>query len=218
MPEIDLGRVVGAEGPQGPQGPQGPAGEQGPQGIPGPQGIQGPAGEQGPPGETGPQGPAGPEGPTGPAGESGETGPQGPAGPEGPEGPEGKTGPQGPAGNNGKSAYQAAKEAGLQATEDEFNQALVKIADGHFKIPLPTEVIFTAGQWSGEDVKTLNIQQATHGQEDGQFCFVIRHNKGGVYTSGTWAVLSTSVQFDTSTKEVKLTGQDAYDGSITFVR
>lgn len=128
MPEIDLGRVVGADGPQGPQGIQGPAGEIGPQGIPGPQGPvgeqgpqgpegpqgpagetgpqgkqgpQGPAGEQGPMGPEGPQGPAGPEGPTGATGKTGATGPQGPAGPEGPEGPQGPTGPQGPAGPAG---------------------------------------------------------------------------------------------------------------------
>lgn len=128
MPEINLGKVVGADGPQGPQGIQGPAGERGPQGIPGPQGPvgeqgpqgpegpegpagktgpqgeqgpQGPVGQQGPMGPEGPQGPAGPEGPTGATGKTGATGPQGPAGPEGPEGPQGPTGPQGPAGPAG---------------------------------------------------------------------------------------------------------------------
>ena len=42
---IDLGRVVGAIGPQGEQGPQGAQGPQGPQG---PHGPQGPQGQQGP--------------------------------------------------------------------------------------------------------------------------------------------------------------------------
>lgn len=64
MPEIDLGLVVG---PQGPQGEMGPQGETGPQG---PQGIQGPQGEQGAVGPTGAQGEQGPQGATGEAGKS----------------------------------------------------------------------------------------------------------------------------------------------------
>lgn len=54
MPTFDLGKVVGAQGPQG---------EQGPQGIQGIQGEQGPQGIQGIQGETGPQGPQGEQGP-----------------------------------------------------------------------------------------------------------------------------------------------------------
>lgn len=50
MAKIDLGQVVG---PQGPAGDPGPAGERGPQGPAGDRGPQGPAGERGP------QGPAG---------------------------------------------------------------------------------------------------------------------------------------------------------------
>ena len=53
MPQIDLGQVVGPQGPIGPEGPAGP---------------QGPEGPQGPVGETGPQGPEGPAGPQGPQG------------------------------------------------------------------------------------------------------------------------------------------------------
>lgn len=65
MATLDLGKVVGPQGPQGAAGPAGPAGETGP---------------AGPQGATGPQGPAGAAGPAGPAG---ETGPQGVAGPAG---------------------------------------------------------------------------------------------------------------------------------------
>lgn len=65
MATLDLGKVVGPQGPQGATGPAGPAGETGP---------------AGPQGATGPQGPAGETGPAGPAG---ETGPQGVAGPAG---------------------------------------------------------------------------------------------------------------------------------------
>lgn len=117
MPEIDLGKVVGADGPQGPQGPQGPAGEQGPQGIPGPQGPQGPAGDPGP------------------------AGPEGPQGIQGVQGPEGPQGPQGPAGNNGmdgadgKSAYQAAQEGGFTGSESQFNSNLASLRNGPF-LPL----------------------------------------------------------------------------------
>ena len=69
MAEIDLGKVVG---PQGPQGPKGDTGAQGP---------AGPQGEQGPKGDTGPQGATGPAGPQGEQGPQGIQGPQGPAGP-----------------------------------------------------------------------------------------------------------------------------------------
>ena len=62
MAKVDLGSVVGPQGPTGKTGPQGPAGKTGP---------------QGPAGDTGPQGPTGKTGPQGPAG---KTGPQGPAG------------------------------------------------------------------------------------------------------------------------------------------
>ena len=64
MAELNLGHVVGAQGPQGTTGPQGPQGEQGPKGDTGPQGPQGVPGPQGPQGiqgETGPAGPTGPE-------------------------------------------------------------------------------------------------------------------------------------------------------------
>lgn len=56
MPELDLGQVVG---PQGPQGEIGPKGETGPQGPEGPQGNPGPEGPAGPAGPQGIQGPAG---------------------------------------------------------------------------------------------------------------------------------------------------------------
>lgn len=64
MAELNLGHVVGAQGPQGETGPAGPQGEQGPKGDTGPQGPQGVPGPQGPQGiqgETGPAGPTGPE-------------------------------------------------------------------------------------------------------------------------------------------------------------
>ena len=57
MPTIDLGLVVG---PQGPQGETGPAGATGATGPAGPTGATGPTGPAGPQGETGPQGDPGP--------------------------------------------------------------------------------------------------------------------------------------------------------------
>ena len=59
MATIDLGRVMGPQGPQGERGPAGPTGAQGPQGPTGPTGPQGPQGERGP---QGPQGIAGAKG------------------------------------------------------------------------------------------------------------------------------------------------------------
>lgn len=133
MATMDLGKVVGPQGPAGEQGAVGPAGPagadgavgavgpQGPQGEIGPVGPAGPAGEQGPVGDAGPrglQGEQGPAGPQGPKGETGETGPQGPkgdkgdagpAGPQGPKGDTGATGPQGPKGNTGATGPQGLK-------------------------------------------------------------------------------------------------------------
>lgn len=59
---VDLGSVVGPQGPRGVTGAEGPKGEtgaQGPKGDTGAQGPKGEAGERGPKGETGAQGPKG---------------------------------------------------------------------------------------------------------------------------------------------------------------
>lgn len=88
---VDLGDVVG---PQGPTGPQGTTGEVGPTG---PTGPQGPKGDDGPVGPQGAQGGAGPQGPAGKDGAQGAEGPQGPAGPKGDQGLPGAQGPAGPA-------------------------------------------------------------------------------------------------------------------------
>lgn len=47
MAKVDLGKVVGPQGPKGPAGDTGPRGPQGAQGDTGPRGPQGPAGENG---------------------------------------------------------------------------------------------------------------------------------------------------------------------------
>ena len=65
---VDLGRIVGADGPEGPQGPQG---------------DPGPAGADGSDGADGATGPAGADGADGADGAAGATGPQGPAGADG---------------------------------------------------------------------------------------------------------------------------------------
>ncbi len=81
------------------------------------QNIRGPQGEPGPAGADGAQGPKGETGETGPQGAKGDTGAQG------------ETGPQGPAGADGKSAYQAAVEAGYSGTEAELCAALASLGD-----------------------------------------------------------------------------------------
>lgn len=70
MAEINLGKVVGEQGPQGVQG----AGEQGAQGV---QGSQGPQGDRGYQGDDGGQGVQGNQGSQGPQGSQGEQGVQG---------------------------------------------------------------------------------------------------------------------------------------------
>ncbi len=119
---VDLGSVVGPQGPRGETGAEGPKGEtgaQGPKGDTGAQGPKGEAGERGPKGETGAQGP---KGDTGAQGPKGDTGAQGPKGDPGERGPKGETGAQGPRGETGagflvKGYYETASalEASVQA-------------------------------------------------------------------------------------------------------
>jgi len=118
---VDLGSVVGPQGPRGETGAEGPKGEtgaQGPKGDTGAQGPKGEAGERGPKGETGAQGP---KGDTGAQGPKGDTGAQGPKGDPGERGPKGETGVQGPKGETGagflvKGYYETASalEASVQ--------------------------------------------------------------------------------------------------------
>ena len=95
---IDLGSVMGPQGPKGETGPAGPQGQTGPQGA---KGDTGATGAEGPKGATGDTGPKGEPGEKGEKGEKGDTGAQGPKGDPGETGPQGQTGPQGPAGPQG---------------------------------------------------------------------------------------------------------------------
>ena len=110
MAKINLGRVVGTQGPKGERGERGP---QGPTGAVGPAGAKGDKGDTGATGATGARGPQGLQGPkgeqglrgaTGPKGDRGDTGPQGATGPAGPKGDQGLRGATGPAGPNAVSA------------------------------------------------------------------------------------------------------------------
>ena len=65
MAKVDLGQVVG------PQGPRGATGAQGPKGATGAQGPKGDTGAPGPKGATGAQGPKGATGAQGPKGDPG---------------------------------------------------------------------------------------------------------------------------------------------------
>ncbi len=80
LKEVDLGSVIGPQGPKGDTGPKGATGAQGPKGD---TGAQGPVGAQGPKGDTGAAGPTGPQGPKGATGATGLQGPQGAQGPRG---------------------------------------------------------------------------------------------------------------------------------------
>jgi hypothetical protein len=80
---VEIGTILGPQGPQGPPGPQG---------VPGVDGQAGPEGAEGPAGPEGPRGTMGFPGPQGLAGDQGEAGPQGPQGPTGPQGPAGADG------------------------------------------------------------------------------------------------------------------------------
>ncbi len=99
--ELDLGSVIGPQGPKGDTGPQGPKGD---------------PGEQGPKGETGERGPMGP---AGQQGEKGATGAQGPVG---------KTGQQGPAGTRGSMWYTGTGITGTNTTGAVFPSSGVSAA------------------------------------------------------------------------------------------
>ena len=71
MAKVDLGQVVGPQGPQGKTGAQGPQGLKGDPGPQGPQGLKGDTGERGPQGLKGDTGAQGPQGARGPQGEPG---------------------------------------------------------------------------------------------------------------------------------------------------
>ena len=98
---MDLGAVVGPQGPKGETGARGEKGDTGAQGPKGETGAQGPKGETGARGETGETGPQGPKGETGAQGPQGETGERGPKGDPGERGPKGETGALGPKGETG---------------------------------------------------------------------------------------------------------------------
>ncbi len=57
---INVGHIMGPQGPKGDIGPTGPKGDQGPRGFQGPQGIEGQIGPKGEKGDTGPAGIPGP--------------------------------------------------------------------------------------------------------------------------------------------------------------
>lgn len=101
---IDLGSVIGPQGPKGETGPEGPQGQTGPAGAQGEQGPKGETGAEGPKGatgDTGPKGEPGEKGEKGDKGDTGATGPQGETGPQGQTGPQGPAGPTGPKGDTG---------------------------------------------------------------------------------------------------------------------
>ena len=119
--EIDLGNVMG------PQGPKGETGATGPQGPRGATGAQGPQGEKGETGPQGPQGIQGETGPQGPKGATGETGPQGPKGDTGPEGPQGPQGPTGKVDANTQVAFTQASTRENIASGEAMGTILGKI-------------------------------------------------------------------------------------------
>ena len=119
--EIDLGSVIGPQGPKGEKGDTGPQGPKGATGATGPQGAKGDTGERGP------QGIQGPQGEQGPKGEKGDTGATGPKGDTGPQGPEGPQGPTGKVDATTQVAFTQASTRENIASNEKFNIILGKI-------------------------------------------------------------------------------------------
>ena len=109
---MDLGAVMGPQGPKGETGARGEKGE---------------TGEQGPKGETGVQGP---KGETGARGEKGETGERGPKGDPGERGPKGETGAQGPKGETGAGFLVRGYYASASALEASVQEPMAGDAYG----------------------------------------------------------------------------------------
>lgn len=122
------------------QGPEGPRGEQGPQGEQGPPGADGAPGQDGADGEDGGYYQPAVDSAgnlTWTASKSGMPGVAGAniRGPAGADGAPGQDGADGAPGAAGKSAYQAAVDAGYTGTEEEFNTALAGMQSAPF-LPL----------------------------------------------------------------------------------
>lgn len=146
MPSWNLGRVVGAPGPQGEPGPVGPVGPAGPQGIQGVQGPKGDTGTAGPAGPRGPQGIQGIQGPKGDTGPQGETGPQGPQGIQGEKGEKGDTGPQGATGPRGATGPQGPAGSGLTLSSTSVSGTLSNMAR-----------VFNVSGWGNYAIVTVDI-------------------------------------------------------------
>lgn len=76
-------------------------------------------------------------------------------------------------------------------------------------------VLFTVSDWvSGTDGYTLTLAQSNHEMESGDFSYTLYHDVDGTLKSGTWALLGTTVRFDTSTSNIILSSGDAYAGKM----
>lgn len=127
---MDLGAVMGPQGPKGETGARGEKGETGAQGPKGDTGVQGPKGETGARGEKGETGPQGPKGDTGAQGPQGETGERGPKGDPGERGPKGETGAQGPKGETGAGFLVRGYYASASALEASVQEPMAGDAYG----------------------------------------------------------------------------------------
>ena len=127
---MDLGAVMGPQGPKGETGARGEKGETGAQGPKGDTGVQGPKGETGARGEKGETGPQGPKGDTGVQGPQGETGERGPKGDPGERGPKGETGAQGPKGETGAGFLVRGYYASASALEASVQEPMAGDAYG----------------------------------------------------------------------------------------
>ena len=152
MEKIDLGQVVGAQGPQGPQGEKGATGAQGPQGPKGDTGAQGPKGDTGATGARGATGPAGTTPTIGSNGNwylgSSDTGKpsRGATGAQGPQGPKGDTGAQGPAGpNNWGTTMNDTTASNINELMNKKVELIIQKANGQ------TGIFGVNGGWSGHD-------------------------------------------------------------------
>ena len=72
-------------------------------------------------------------------------------------------------------------------------------------------ISFTSGQWSGN---ALRIKSGTHGMKNGLRGFQVFHQVDGALSVNTWAVRCTDVTYESSTGDLVLKCEDAYDGQI----
>lgn len=111
----------------------------------------------------------------------------------------------------------AATLARLFERADENHEDILALAGGGVPDVVKSSVVaFTADGWAESDgAYELRILQTQHKRPGGNFGYKLQSLFDGVLRTDTWAVLCTSVGYDSETQDIVLTAESAYDGVLT---